>query len=49
MREHGCKSIVFSSSATVYGEPESVPLSEDVYKRQVMDYLENGCTVHKVN
>ena len=28
MRKHGCKRIVFSSSATVYGEPDSVPLSE---------------------
>ena len=27
MRKHGCKRIVFSSSATVYGEPDSVPLS----------------------
>ena len=33
MREHGCKSIVFSSSATVYGEPESVPLSESAEKK----------------
>ena len=27
--EHGCKNIVFSSSATVYGEPKSVPIRED--------------------
>ena len=27
-REHGCKNIVFSSSATVYGEPEFVPITE---------------------
>lgn len=33
MREYGCKSIVFSSSATVYGEPESVPLSESAEKK----------------
>ena len=26
---HGCKNIVFSSSATVYGEPKSVPIRED--------------------
>lgn len=33
MREHGCKSIVFSSSATVYGEPDSVPLTESAPKK----------------
>ncbi|MEQ3217768.1 UDP-glucose 4-epimerase GalE [Hominifimenecus microfluidus] len=29
MRHHGVKSIVFSSSATVYGNPASVPIYED--------------------
>ena len=28
MRKHGCKSIIFSSSATVYGDPDSLPLTE---------------------
>lgn len=28
MRAHGCKSIIFSSSATVYGDPEHLPLTE---------------------
>ena len=28
MRTHGCKSIVFSSSATVYGDPDALPLTE---------------------
>ncbi|WP_300628413.1 UDP-glucose 4-epimerase GalE [uncultured Adlercreutzia sp.] len=31
-REHGCKSIVFSSSATVYGDPEFVPITESCPK-----------------
>ena len=29
MRRHGVKNFVFSSSATVYGEPASVPIRED--------------------
>ena len=29
MREHNVKNIVFSSSATVYGDPKSVPITED--------------------
>ncbi|MBQ9002559.1 MAG: UDP-glucose 4-epimerase GalE, partial [Eggerthellaceae bacterium] len=31
-RAHGCKNIVFSSSATVYGEPDFVPITEDCPK-----------------
>jgi len=29
MQAHDCKTIVFSSSATVYGQPESLPVRED--------------------
>ena len=29
MAENNCKNIVFSSSATVYGDPEKLPLTED--------------------
>ncbi len=29
MRDHGCKTFVFSSSATVYGDPERLPILED--------------------
>ncbi len=28
-RAHGCKALVFSSSATVYGKPERLPIRED--------------------
>ena len=33
MRNHGCKSIVFSSSSTVYGDPDSLPLTEESPKK----------------
>ena len=36
MAAHGCKRLVFSSSATVYGVPETVPLREDMFCK--------GCT-----
>ncbi len=29
MQRHGCKKLIFSSSATVYGIPETVPVRED--------------------
>lgn len=29
MKKHNCKKLVFSSSATVYGEPEFIPLTEE--------------------
>ena len=29
MNEYGCKHIIFSSSATVYGAPKTVPITED--------------------
>jgi UDP-glucose 4-epimerase len=29
MERHGCKRLVFSSSATVYGNPETLPIRED--------------------
>lgn len=29
MEKHGCKNFVFSSSATVYGSPKSLPIRED--------------------
>ena len=36
MRNHGVKNIVFSSSATVYGDPAFVPITEDCPKGQIL-------------
>lgn len=32
MRKHGCKNIIFSSSATVYGNPAQIPITEECPK-----------------
>ena len=32
MRAHGCKNIIFSSSATVYGDPAEIPITENCPK-----------------
>ncbi len=32
MRRHGCKNILFSSSATVYGDPAEIPITENCPK-----------------
>ncbi len=34
LRHHGCKNIIFSSSATVYGNPAIIPITEDCPKGQ---------------
>lgn len=32
MRRHGCKNLIFSSSATVYGDPAIIPITEECPK-----------------
>lgn len=32
MRKNGCKNIIFSSSATVYGDPAIIPITEECPK-----------------
>ena len=34
MRQHNCKNIIFSSSATIYGEPAQMPITEECPKGQ---------------
>lgn len=38
MRRHGVKKFVFSSSATVYGDPETVPVREDAQRTPTNPY-----------
>ena len=34
MRAHGCKNIIFSSSSTVYGDPDVIPVTEKTPKKE---------------
>ena len=45
MAKYGCKKIVFSSSATVYGDPASVPIKEDFPLHTTNPY---GATKHMI-
>lgn len=45
MAKYGCKKIVFSSSATVYGDPQSVPIKEDFPLHTTNPY---GATKHMI-
>ncbi len=38
MREHGIDRMIFSSSAAVYGDPETIPIPEDHPKRPKSPY-----------
>jgi UDP-glucose 4-epimerase len=38
MRSHNCNKLVFSSSCTVYGVPESNPIAEDMPKNPISPY-----------
>ena len=38
MQRHGCKALVFSSSATVYGTPERLPIGEDAALSTINPY-----------
>ena len=40
MRKHGCKKFIFSSSATVYGDPEIIPITEQTLMEQ-QNYILN--------
>ena len=48
MRNHGVKNIIFSSSATVYGDPAFVPITEECPKGKITNpYATISLTWHK--
>lgn len=48
MSKYGCKKIVFSSSATVYGKPKSVPISEDFPLSTTNPYGETKLMIERI-
>lgn len=38
MRKHGCDKIIFSSTCAIYGEPEHVPITEDMMQNPINPY-----------
>lgn len=48
MLEHGVRKLVFSSSCTVYGEPETVPITEDSPLSAVNPYGQTKLTIEYI-
>lgn len=48
MRYHGCRTIVFSSSATLYGFPEEVPIPESAPIKPINPYGHNKAAVEQM-
>ena len=40
MRKHGCKNMIFSSSATVYGDPAEIPITEKCPKGEITNHTD---------
>ena len=48
MERHGCHTLVFSSTATAYGEPETFPLREDMPTTPVHPYAQTKVAVEQM-
>ena len=48
MEQHGCRTLVFSSTSTVYGEPEQFPLREDMATAPVHPYAQTKLAVEQM-
>lgn len=49
MKKFGCKKFIFSSSATVYGEPERIPLTEDCKTGGTTNPYGNNKVIYRAN
>ena len=48
MRSHGCNKIIFSSTCATYGEPEKVPITEDMPQNPINPYGVTKLTVERI-
>ncbi len=48
MKRHGCKKIIFSSTCATYGEPESVPITEDMPQHPINPYGATKLMVERI-
>ena len=48
MAEHGVRTMVFSSSATVYGDPQQLPIPESHPLHPVNPYARNKCMIEDI-
>lgn len=48
MKKHGCKKIIFSSTCATYGEPENIPITEDMPQRPVNPYGATKLIVERI-
>ena len=48
MRRHNCNKIIFSSTCATYGEPERVPITEDMPQNPINPYGMTKLTVERI-
>ena len=48
MEQHGCRTLVFSSTSTVYGEPDQFPLTEEMSTAPVHPYAQTKLAVEQM-
>lgn len=48
MRENGCNTIIFSSTCATYGEPERVPITEDMPQKPINPYGATKLMVERI-
>lgn len=48
MKEHGCNKIIFSSTCATYGEPERVPITEDMPQNPINPYGATKLMVERI-